>query len=407
MSPTFFHMPTPLVVVTASTGGGARGFPPLVQSPSGQLESRGMATTYVYNYADAAGVGRELLGGKGAGLAQMKALGVPVPDGFAVTTQACVEYMRLGQRLPEGVEHEIDRHVEMLEGQTGKRLGDADDPLLVSVRSGAAVSMPGMMDTILNLGLNAKTAEALGRTTGNARFAWDAYRRLIQMYGEVVDGIEQRRFEDELGRLKDERGAADDVDLAAGDLEELVGDSPRSTWTAARTEFPQDPREQLRRAVRAVFDSWDTPRAQVYRRANGIADDLGTAANVVQMVFGNKGLTSATGVAFTRNPSTGEPGVWGRVPRRTPRGRTSSPGSAPRNPMERMPDALPGAHTASSSRRCSVSRSTTARCRTSSSPWRRASSSCCRREPASAPRPPPCGSRSTWRPMGSSRGRRL
>jgi pyruvate,orthophosphate dikinase len=302
-----------------------------------------MTTTYVYNYADAAGVGRELLGGKGAGLAEMKALGIPVPDGFAVTTQACVEYMRGGRRMPEGLEEELERHVELLERQAGKRLGDADDALLVSVRSGAAVSMPGMMDTILNLGLTATTAEALGRTTGNPRFARDAYRRLIQMYGEVVDGLDQHLFEDALGRLKAERGAASDVDLGAEDLDELVRRFESIYRDGTGAEFPQEPRLQLRRAVLAVFDSWDTPRAQVYRRANGIPDDLGTAANVVQMVFGNKGATSATGVAFTRNPSTGEPGVWGEF-LVDAQGEDVVAGIRTPEPIERMAGALPEAH---------------------------------------------------------------
>jgi len=302
-----------------------------------------MTRTYVFNYAEAAGVGRDLLGGKGAGLAGMKALGIPVPDGFAVTTQACVEYMRLGRRLPDGLEEEIERHVELLERQTGKRLGDAQDPLLVSVRSGAAVSMPGMMDTILNLGLTARAAEALGRTTANPRFARDAYRRLIQMYGEVVDGIDQHLFEDALGRLKDELGASSDVELDAEALEALVGRFESIYRESTGTDFPQDPRLQLRRAVLAVFDSWDTPRAQVYRRANGIPDDLGTAANVVQMVFGNKGQLSATGVAFTRNPSTGEPGVWGEF-LIDAQGEDVVAGIRTPEPLERMSAALPGAH---------------------------------------------------------------
>ncbi len=302
-----------------------------------------MRATYVYNFADAADVGRELLGGKGVGLAQMKALGVPVPEGFVVTTPACVEYMRLGRQLPTGLEDEIRTHVEQLERQAGRRLDDPDDPLLVSVRSGAAVSMPGMMDTILNLGLNGRTAEALGRTTGNPRFAWDAYRRLIQMYGEVVDGIDQHLFEGELGRLKDERGVSSDVDLGPGDLEELVTRFEAIYQESAGQEFPTDPHDQLLRAVRAVFDSWDTPRAQVYRRANAIPDDLGTAANVVQMVFGNKGDTSATGVAFTRDPSTGAPGVWGEFLVNA-QGEDVVAGTRTPEPIELMAAALPAAH---------------------------------------------------------------
>ena len=298
---------------------------------------------YVYNFTDAAGVGRELLGGKGVGLAQMTALGVPVPAGFVVTTEACVEYMRSRGALPGGLEAEIDEHVARLQEQTGKRFGDPDDPLLVSVRSGAAVSMPGMMDSVLNLGLNGTTAEALGRATGNPRFAYDAYRRLVQMYGEVVDGIDAHRFERELSRLKDERGARSDVELSADDLRELVQRFEAIYREATGAEFPQDPREQLLRAVRAVFDSWDTPRAQVYRRANAIRDDLGTAANVVQMVFGNMGDTSATGVAFTRNPSTGEPGVFGEFLVNA-QGEDVVAGTRTPEPLERMAGELPAAY---------------------------------------------------------------
>ena len=268
-------------------------------------------TKLVYDFTEAADVGRELLGGKGAGLAQMTALGVPVPAGFTVTTEACLAYMVAGGRLPEGLETEIAEHLALLEERTGKRFGDRDDPLLLSVRSGAAISMPGMMDTILNLGLNDEAVEGLARSTGNLRFAYDAYRRLIQMYGNVVEGLDPHAFEQELARLKERRGVQQDVDLVADDLSELVGRFGEIYREGTGRDFPQHPREQLARAVGAVFDSWNAPRAQVYRRAHGIPDDLGTAANVVQMVFGNKGDDSGTGVAFTRDPSTGEPGVWG------------------------------------------------------------------------------------------------
>ena len=300
-------------------------------------------TQYVYNYTDGADGGRELLGGKGLGLAQMTALGIPVPSGFVVTTEACVEYMRAGGALPEGLEEELAGHVARLEQQAGKRFGDREDPLLVSVRSGAAVSMPGMMDTILNLGLNADTTVALGHATGNPRFAHDAYRRLIQMYGEVVDGIDGHLFERELDRLKSEREARQDVDLNADDLAELVRRFEAVYREGVGHEFPQEPHDQLIRALRAVFDSWNTPRAQVYRRANGIADDLGTAANVVQMVFGNRGDTSATGVAFTRNPSTGEPGVWGEFLVNA-QGEDVVAGIRTPEPIEQMARALPDAH---------------------------------------------------------------
>jgi pyruvate, orthophosphate dikinase len=288
-------------------------------TPSGQsrVESLEMGKSaspmerYVYDFDEAATLGRELLGGKGAGLAEMTAIGIPVPSGFTITTEACREYVRGGRELPPGLEDEIAAQMARLEERTGKRFGDPADPLLVSVRSGAAVSMPGMMDTILNLGLNDEAVEGLARATGNERFAWDAYRRLVQMYGNVVEGVDAQAFEQELTALKEERGAAQDVELTEADLSELVERFKRVYRDATGSDFPQDAREQLGRAVRAVFDSWDTPRAQVYRRANAIPDDLGTAVNVVQMVFGNKGDDSGTGVAFTRDPATGESGIWG------------------------------------------------------------------------------------------------
>jgi pyruvate,orthophosphate dikinase len=266
---------------------------------------------YIYAFDEPSGGGRELLGGKGIGLAEMTQLGVPVPAGFTITTDACRAYMSSGTELPEGLAEELDEHVRALEQKAGKRFGDPSDPLLVSVRSGAAVSMPGMMDTILNLGLNDDAADGLARATGNERFARDSYRRLIQMYGEVVDGIDAHRFEQALADLKRERGAAQDVELSADDLAGLIETYKRIYREETDHDFPQDAREQLTRAVRAVFDSWDSPRAQVYRRTYEIPDDLGTAVNVVQMVFGNKGEESGTGVAFTRDPSTGEQGLYG------------------------------------------------------------------------------------------------
>jgi pyruvate,orthophosphate dikinase len=298
---------------------------------------------FVYDFDEPANGGRELLGGKGSGLAEMTALGVPVPAGFTITTEACRAYMRSGKRLPDGLDREIEEHLTALEDKTGKRFGDSRDPLLVSVRSGAAVSMPGMMDTILNLGLNDESVEGLAETTGNRRFAFDSYRRLIQMYGEVVDGISGDRFEHALGRLKDERGAAHDSDLSADDLAALV-ESFKEIYREAKGEhFPQDAHEQLARAVRAVFDSWETPRAQVYRHAHGIPDDLGTAVNVVQMVFGNKGETSGTGVAFTRDPSTGEQGIYGEF-LADAQGEDVVAGIRTPEPVERMSERLPDAY---------------------------------------------------------------
>src|SRR4051794_23743418 len=267
-------------------------------------------TRYVYDFDEPTEGGRGLLGGKGIGLAEMTQLGVPVPAGFTITTDACRAYMERGG-FPDGLEAEVAEHLARLEDRTRKRFGDPEDPLLVSVRSGAAVSMPGMMDTILNLGLNDEATDGLARATGNERFAYDSYRRLIQMYGEVVDGIDAHRFEQALGDLKATKGVRDDTDLDADDLRRLVGVFKQIYAERLGDPFPDDAREQLSRAVRAVFDSWNTPRAQVYRRANAIPDDLGTAGNVGQMVFGNKGDTSATGVCFTRDPSTGESGLYG------------------------------------------------------------------------------------------------
>jgi len=266
---------------------------------------------FVFGFDEPSEGGRELLGGKGIGLAEMTQLGVPVPAGFTITTDACRAYMQNGKQLPDGLGPEIEQHLDTLEQTTGKRFGDSADPLLVSVRSGAAVSMPGMMDTILNLGLNDDAVEGLGRSTDNPRFACDSYRRLIQMYGEVVEGIDAHRFEAALSDLKTDRGAQQDVELDANDLRDLIVTYKQIYEEETGSPFPQDAREQLTRAVQAVFESWDTPRAQVYRRAHRIPDDLGTAVNVVQMVFGNKGAASGTGVAFTRDPSTGESGLFG------------------------------------------------------------------------------------------------
>jgi pyruvate,orthophosphate dikinase len=300
------------------------------------------AMGFVYDFDEPAEGGKELLGGKGAGLAEMTQLGIPVPAGFTISTDACRAYMAGGKRLPEGLEAEIDEHLRRLEERTGKRFGDPGDPLLVSVRSGAAVSMPGMMDTILNLGLNDEAARGVAETTGDARFAYDSYRRLIQMYGEVVDGIDAHRFEQELTRLKELRGIQQDVELSPEDLAELVETFKRVYEEETGRPFAQDAREQLASALRAVFDSWDNPRAQVYRRAHDIADDLGTAVNVVQMVFGNKGESSGTGVAFTRDPSTGETGLYGEFLANA-QGEDVVAGIRTPEPIERMRERMPEA----------------------------------------------------------------
>jgi len=296
---------------------------------------------YVYDFDEPSEGGRELLGGKGVGLAEMTQLGVPVPAGFTITTDACRAYMR-EQQLPDGLAVEIEQHLDTLEQKTGKRFGDLGDPLLVSVRSGAAISMPGMMDTILNLGLNDEALEGLVGTTGNRRFAFDSYRRLIQMYGEVVEGIDAHRFEQALGELKQARGIKQDVELQAEDLQELVATFQEIYAEGTGAPFPQDAREQLACSVRAVFESWDTPRAQVYRRAHRIPDDLGTAVNVVQMVFGNKGPGSGTGVAFTRDPSTGEQGLYGEF-LADAQGEDVVAGIRTPEPLAEMQDRLPEA----------------------------------------------------------------
>jgi pyruvate, orthophosphate dikinase len=298
---------------------------------------------YVYDFEEDSGGGRELLGGKGIGLAEMTALGVPVPAGFTITTDACRAYMASGGELPQGLEAEIAQHIASLESKAGKQFGDPDDPLLVSVRSGAAVSMPGMMDTILNLGLNDDAVAGLAKTTGNERFAYDSYRRLIQMYGEVVDGVEGHRFEQVLTSMKAARGVKQDVELTAPDLAELIETFKATYADETGSPFPQDARAQLEKAVRAVFDSWDSPRAQVYRRTYEIPDDLGTAVNVVQMVFGNKGDGSGTGVCFTRDPSTGESRLYGEFLQNA-QGEDVVAGIRTPEPIERMNELLPEAY---------------------------------------------------------------
>ena len=297
---------------------------------------------YVFDFGDDSGGGRELLGGKGIGLAEMTQLGVPVPDGFTITTEACRAYLNGGGEVPAGLDDEIEEHITALEQRTGKGFGDDRDPLLVSVRSGAAVSMPGMMDTILNLGLNDVAVEGLATSTGNRRFAFDSYRRLIQMYGEVVDGVDGQRLEQALTDMKSARGVSQDVDLTADDLRELVSTFVAIYEDETRRSFPQDPREQLRHAYRAVFDSWNAPRAKVYRRANDIADDLGTAVNVVQMVFGNRGESSGTGVCFTRDPSTGERRLYGEFLSNA-QGEDVVAGIRTPEPIERMRERMPQA----------------------------------------------------------------
>ena len=266
---------------------------------------------YIYDLSEGDASMRNLLGGKGAGVAEMARVGVPVPDAFTVTTTACVETMNRGGEWPDGLTEEINEGLARLEERTGRKLGGSERPLLVSVRSGAVFSMPGMMDTILNLGISDESVGAIVEESGNERFAWDCYRRFIQMYGEVVEGVPAYVYEDALTELKRERGVEQDTDLSAEDLRELVATFKEISNQHLGGEWTSDPVEQLHRAVNAVFRSWQNPRAEVYRRANNIPADLGTAVNIMQMVFGNRGDTSATGVCFTRNPSTGDNELYG------------------------------------------------------------------------------------------------
>jgi pyruvate, orthophosphate dikinase len=272
------------------------------------MGTTGVIAKRVYDFSEGDRDMRDLLGGKGANVAEMTRLGLPVPRGFTITTEACIEYLRGGHVFPVGLTREVTKHLEALEEAVGKRLGDAENPLLVSVRSGAKFSMPGMMDTVLNLGLNDTSVRGLAARTGNPRFAYDSYRRFIQMFGDVVAEVPKEHFERALGAMKHRRRVEQDVDLSADDLVTLT-EIFKDIYREHRGEpFPQDPREQLDAAIRAVFESWDNRRARDYRRLNRIDHDLGTAVNVQQMVFGNTGPNSGTGVAFTRNNVTGEKG---------------------------------------------------------------------------------------------------
>ncbi len=269
-------------------------------------------TKYVYDFSEGNRDMKDLLGGKGANLAEMTNMGLPVPPGFTITTEACLTYLK-EDRFPDGLEQEVEQHLRALEQAMGKRLGDADDPLLVSVRSGAKFSMPGMMDTVLNLGLNEDSLQGLAKQSdGDWRFAYDAYRRFIQMFGKIVMGVPGDAFEEVLDAAKERKGpGAKDTDLEAEDLKRLIGEFLAIYREHTAQEFPTEPREQLRLAIEAVFKSWNGKRARDYRRQNKISDDLGTAVNVVAMVFGNRGIDSGTGVAFTRDPATGEKVPYG------------------------------------------------------------------------------------------------
>ncbi|OKI04761.1 pyruvate, phosphate dikinase [Streptomyces sp. CB02923] len=265
---------------------------------------------FVYDFTEGNRDLKDLLGGKGANLAEMTNLGLPVPPGFTITTEACKVYLDSGQE-PAALRAEVSRHLEALEATMGKKLGQADNPLLVSVRSGAKFSMPGMMDTVLNIGLSDASVSGLAQQAGDERFAWDSYRRLIQMFGKTVLGVDGDLFEEALEEAKQAKGVRVDVDLDAADLKNLVGQFKDIVSKETGRDFPQEPREQMDLAVRAVFDSWNTDRAKLYRRQERIPGDLGTAVNICSMVFGNLGPDSGTGVAFTRDPASGQQGVYG------------------------------------------------------------------------------------------------
>ena len=265
-----------------------------------------MSKKYVYLFTEGNASMRELLGGKGANLAEMTNLGLPVPQGFTISTEACTQYYEDGRRINDEIQAEIMEYIEKMEQITGKKFGDQENPLLVSVRSGARASMPGMMDTILNLGLNEDVVEVMAKKSGNPRWAYDCYRRFIQMYSDVVMEVGKKYFEQLIDAMKAKKGVTQDVELTADDLKELANQFKAEYKEKIGEDFPYDPKEQLRGAIKAVFRSWDNPRANVYRRDNDIPYSWGTAVNVQMMAFGNMGETSGTGVAFTRNPSTGE-----------------------------------------------------------------------------------------------------
>ena len=270
-----------------------------------------MARKWVYLFTEGKAEMRELLGGKGANLAEMTNIGLPVPQGFTVTTEACTQYYEDGKKINDEIISQIDEHITKLEGITGKKFGDHENPLLVSVRSGARASMPGMMDTILNLGLNEDVVNVMAEKSGNPRWAWDCYRRFIQMYSDVVMEVGKKYFEELIDEMKKEKGVTQDVDLTAEDLKKLAGQFKDEYKSKIGKDFPTDPKEQLLGAVQAVFRSWDNPRANVYRRDNDIPYSWGTAVNVQSMAFGNMGDDCGTGVAFTRDPATGAKGLFG------------------------------------------------------------------------------------------------
>ena len=272
-----------------------------------------MAKKWVYLFTEGDANMRELLGGKGANLAEMTNIGLPVPQGFTITTEACTQYYEDGKKINDEIQAQIMEYIDKMEEITGKKFGDKENPLLVSVRSGARASMPGMMDTILNLGLNEEVVEVLAEKSGNPRWAYDCYRRFIQMFSDVVMEVGKKYFEQLIDKMKEEKGVTQDIELDADDLKKLAEQFKAEYKAKIGEDFPSDPKVQLMEAVKAVFRSWDNPRANVYRRDNDIPYSWGTAVNVQSMAFGNMGDDCGTGVAFTRDPATGAKGLFGSV----------------------------------------------------------------------------------------------
>ena len=303
-----------------------------------------MEKKYVYLFSEGNASMRELLGGKGANLAEMTKIGLPVPQGFTISTEACTQYYEDGKQINESIRAEIMENIAKMEAITGKKFGDKENPLLVSVRSGARASMPGMMDTILNLGLNDEVVETLSRKSNNPRWAWDCYRRFIQMFSDVVMEVGKKYFEKLIDQLKERRGIVYDVDMTADDLKELATSFKAEYKNQLGKDFPSDPKEQLFEAVKAVFRSWDNPRANIYRMDHDIPYSWGTAVNVQMMAFGNMGETSGTGVAFTRNPATGEKGLMGEFLMNA-QGEDVVAGVRTPMPIEKMAEVMPECYT--------------------------------------------------------------
>ena len=301
-----------------------------------------MANKWVYLFSEGNGKMKELLGGKGANLAEMTSLGMPVPQGFTITTEACTQYYEDGEKINDEIQAQIMEYITKMEEITGKRFGDLENPLLVSVRSGARASMPGMMDTILNLGLNEQVVEVIAKKSGNPRWAYDCYRRFIQMYSDVVMEVGKKYFEELIDEMKSKRGVTQDVELTADDLKELAGQFKAEYKSKIGQDFPTDPKEQLMGAVKAVFRSWNNPRAIVYRRMNDIPGSWGTAVNVQSMAFGNMGDDCGTGVAFTRNPATGEKKLMGEFLTNA-QGEDVVAGVRTPMPIQEMADKFPAA----------------------------------------------------------------